>query len=133
MYNGNTLMLFLWVSLLMGNVMVKESWDIKMDANMKEIGKMIWEMVKDLRDTQMVTHIMDILRWEKLMEKECILGVMGKFMTVNGIKDSNMDMEYGEECLMILILENGDLQKRRVMVSIPGKMAIDMKESGNTV
>lgn len=54
---------------------------------MKVIGKMMWEMVVALRDTQMAIIIMDILETEKLMEKVYILGLMVKFMMENGIKD----------------------------------------------
>ena len=48
---------------------------------------LILETVGDLRDIQMAIIIMAILRTEKLMEKVFILGLMVKFMMVNGIKD----------------------------------------------
>lgn len=44
-----------------------------------------------------------------------------------------MAMEYGEGSIMILILVSGDSPKQKDMEYTHGKMAIDMKESGNNV
>lgn len=57
-----------------------------MADSMKGIGIMTLEMVKDLKDIQMETRILDISKWVKHMAKVCIHGVMVKFMMVNGTK-----------------------------------------------
>lgn len=53
---------------------------------MKVILRMISGMARDSRDTRMETLIMATLKWEKLMVREYIHGVMVKFMMENGIK-----------------------------------------------
>jgi hypothetical protein len=52
---------------------------------------------------------------------------------VNGIKVSNMDMVFGEDCITILISVNGEALKPKVMEFTPGKMETDMKVNGNNV
>jgi hypothetical protein len=76
---------------------------------------------------------MGSLKWEKLMVKVFILGKTGKFMMESGIKASNMVTEYGKDSMAILILENGDILKQKVMGCTLGKTEIDMKENGNYV
>lgn len=51
---------------------------------MKDFGKMILEMARDLKDIQIIIHIMEVSETVKLMEKVFILGLMVKFMMVNG-------------------------------------------------
>jgi hypothetical protein len=55
-----------------------------MEDNMKDFGKMILEMARDLKDIQIIIHIMEVSETVKLMEKVFILGLMVKFMMVNG-------------------------------------------------
>jgi hypothetical protein len=76
---------------------------------------------------------MDSLKWEKLMVKVFILGKMERFMMESGIKASSMVMEFGKDSMGILILENGDILKQKVMGCTLGKMEIDMKVNGNYV
>lgn len=52
---------------------------------MKEIGIKIYDKERLLKDTLMGTPIMDNLRWEKLMGREFINGIMEKFTMENGI------------------------------------------------
>ncbi len=66
--------------------MEKESWDIETVDSLKDHGSMIWETVKDLRDIQHATLILDSSNMEKLMAKEFILGKMEKYMMENGTK-----------------------------------------------
>jgi len=70
---------------------------IKVEEYMKVNGKMTNEMVKVLKGSVMVTHIMALFVKEKQVVKACILGKMEKFMMVNGSKESNMAMEFGRE------------------------------------
>ena len=57
-----------------------------MAGSLRESGRMISGMVRDLRDIQMATLTLVILKWVKHMAKVFILGVMVKFMMVNGTK-----------------------------------------------
>jgi hypothetical protein len=78
---------------------------------------------------------------EKLMVRESMNGkILMKYMMVNGLKELDMDMEYGEELInkilnlkVTLILENGKKVKLMAMVFILGVMEIDMKVNGNCV
>jgi len=88
-------------------------------------------MERDLNVIQMETHILEIFREAKRMEKVFTLGVMVKYMMENGIKDLSMAMEYGEDYIMILTLENGGHQKLKDMEFTLGKMEIVMKVNGN--
>lgn len=86
-----------------------------------------------MKDIQIITLTTDRLKLVKPMAKVSILGLMVKFMMVNGTKVLSMGTEFGEVCIMILILESGDTQKLRGMEFILGRMVIDMKENGNAV
>lgn len=57
-------------------------------------------MEKDLKGGTMAIPTLDILRLEKHMEMECILGQMEKSMTESGTKGLNMDMAYGKVSIM---------------------------------
>ncbi len=65
------------------------------------------------------------------MERESILGAMGKFMMESGIRGLSMDMESGEDSTMIHILVSGGILKLKAMESILGRMETGMRESGN--
>ena len=64
------------------------------------------------------------------MEKEFITGQMVKYMTENGKMELKMDMGCGKEYLETVILVNGRIVKLMGMVSINGRMEIDLKEAG---
>jgi hypothetical protein len=100
---------------------------------MKEIGLMIKEMEKDLKDMQMEILILEYFSKEKHMVMVYIDGLMEKFMMVNGTRDLNMDMVYGKVIKMIHMLVNGLSQEHMVMGSISGLMEINMKENGSHV
>jgi hypothetical protein len=69
---------------------------------------------------------------EKLMGKESIVGLTAKSMTVNGEMESKKDMECGRVYLETRILGSGKILKLMGMVSINGKMVIDMKVKGGS-
>jgi|LauGreDrversion4_2_1035121.scaffolds.fasta_scaffold2172610_2 hypothetical protein len=54
-------------------------------------------MDRDLRDILIKILFMDVLKMEKLMVKESILGLMENYMMVSGFKVVNKVLEYGEE------------------------------------
>jgi hypothetical protein len=54
-------------------------------------------MDKDLRDILIKILFMDVLKMERLMAKESILGLMENYMMDNGFKVANKGLEYGEE------------------------------------
>lgn len=54
-------------------------------------------------------------------------------MMESGLKGKNMDMEFGEVFMEILLLVNGRIVKLRDMEYILGLMVIDMKVSGKSV
>jgi hypothetical protein len=80
----------------------------------------------------MVILIMVISRWEKQMVRESIPGLMVRYMMVNGFKALNKVMVFGEDCIMIVILENGKNRKLMGMVYTLGKMETDTKANGLT-
>jgi hypothetical protein len=104
-----------------------------MGVSTKEILRTISDMEKGLNDILMEILTTVILRWVKLMVREYIHGAMERCMMVNGIKDSSMVMEFGEDFIMIPTLVSGGNQRQKVMECILGRMAIDMKESGSNV
>lgn len=53
---------------------------------MKEIGRMMLETERDLRDIQTETCIMVDLKTERHMEREFTLGITARYMMENGIK-----------------------------------------------
>jgi len=87
-------------------------------------------MDKDLRDILIKIHFMDVLKMERRMVRESILGLMENYMMDSGFKVANKGLEYGEELIMIIILENGIHPKHMDMGFISGLMAIDMKANG---
>ena len=54
---------------------------------MKDLGLQTKDMEEDLNYSQTEINIKVIIRMEKLMEKESILGIMEKFMMESGKKD----------------------------------------------
>jgi hypothetical protein len=69
-------------------------------------------------------------RITKLKAKVFTLGKMVKYMTENGTWVRNKDLEYGRGAKGIPILESGLRVELKGMVSISGKMEIDMKVNG---
>ena len=70
---------------------------------MKEAGYQTSEMVKALRDIQIITLIMASLEMVRLMARVCILGLMERFMMVSGFKAGSRAMAFGEVSIMIII------------------------------
>ena len=97
---------------------------------MRDIGWMISEMEKDLRDILMAILTLEILRLVKRMEMEFIHGRMERYMMENGTKDSNMDMASGKELVMTLMLASGLSQKLMVSDYTNGLMVTNMRENG---
>ena len=97
---------------------------------MKAVGPMTLGMDRALRDIRIKILFMDILKMAKLMARGFILGVMASCMMDSGCRVENKVLAYGEEFLMIIILENGFLLKLMGMEFINGLMEIDMKANG---
>ena len=97
---------------------------------MKAVGPMTLGMDRALRDIRIKILFMDILKMAKLMARGFILGVMASCMMDSGCRVANKVLAYGEEFLMIIILENGFLLKLMGMEFINGLMEIDMKANG---
>jgi hypothetical protein len=97
---------------------------------MKAVGPMTLGMDRALRDIRIKILFMDILKMAKLVARGFILGVMGSCMMDSGFRVANKVLAYGEEFLMIIILENGFLLKLMGMEFINGLMEIDMKANG---
>jgi hypothetical protein len=112
--------------------MEKALWNMQMDVSMRECGRKTWGMVRVLNVILMVILIMVISRWEKQMVRESIPGLMVRYMMVNGFKALNKVMVFGEDCIMIVILENGKNRKLMGMVYTLGKMETDTKANGLT-
>ena len=64
------------------------------------------------------------------MEKEFINGIMVRFMMENGFMDKKTVSEFGKDCIMIVIKENGKTIKLKDLELIYGVMEIGMKENG---
>jgi hypothetical protein len=101
-----------------------------MEDNMRGTGNMISEMGKALKDIPMVIVTLGSSNLEELTEKECILGVMERFMMVSGIKVWNRVTVFGEVLKMIHTSESGRILKLMDMVFIHGPTGIDMKDNG---
>ena len=99
----------------------------------KEIGLMTRDMVEAMKNMRMVISIKENIRMEKLMGKVYIFGKMENHMTVNGSMEPRRVMVFGEALIMIHILDSGRTAKQRDMVSMHGKMEIDMKVNGYLV
>ena len=85
---------------------------------------------KEWKDIAMEINMKEIFIMAKLMEKEYIIGLMGKYTMENGETESKKVMECGEVFLVTLILANGRIVKLMVMESINGKTETDMKVLG---
>ena len=69
-----------------------------------------------------------------LKAKVCLLGAMVKYLMVNGRKDLNMDMVYGQVPMELKnILVNGLIVKLKVLVYTLGPMETNMKANGNLI
>jgi hypothetical protein len=64
------------------------------------------------------------------MEKEFTNGIMVRFMMENGLKDKKTVLEFGKDCIMIVIRGNGKKIKLMDLELIFGVMEIGMKENG---
>ena len=91
---------------------------------------MINVKAKDMKSLMMVMFIMALIIKDSRTEKVFILGEMEKFMTENGRWVSNMVTEFGGELMKILILDNGLMEKPKVMVFILGLIKINLKVNG---
>lgn len=91
---------------------------------------MINVKAKDMKSLMTVMFIMALIIKDSHTEKVFILGEMGKFTTENGRWVSNMVTEFGEELMKILILDNGLMEKPKVMVFILGLIKINLKVNG---
>jgi len=91
---------------------------------------MINVKAKDMKSLMMVMFIMALIIKDSHTEKVFILGEMEKFMTENGRWVSNMVTEFGGELMKILILDNGLMEKPKVMVFILGLIKINLKVNG---
>ena len=78
---------------------------------MKVTGLMIKDMVKDLKDTPMVIHILDHLKIIKHAEKEPIYGWKEINTKDSGGKDIDMDKVYGKIRLGIFMMDFGKWEK----------------------
>ena len=126
-------MLFIEANFLTENVMASELWFIAKIVSMKVNGLMIIVKEKAWKNTVMVTNMKVILKEEKLMVKESIIGPMEKCTMANGKTELRKDMACGEVFLVIHILDNGKTAKLMDMGFINGKTEIDTKEVGSTV
>lgn len=104
-----------------------------MEESMKVNGRMIRDQEMDLKGIRMEIHMKEIFNKIKLKVKEYINGQMVKFMMGNGVKEQSKVMEFGEEYIMIVTLENGKIVRQMDMEFMFGKMEINMKESGKIV
>ena len=78
----------------------------------------------------MVILTLETLRLVKRMEMESIPGRMERCTMENGTKDSSMDMAFGKESVMTLMLASGLSQKLMVSEYTNGLMATNMRENG---
>jgi hypothetical protein len=110
-----------------------ELWFIEKIGFMKGNGSMILEKEREWKDIVMETDMKEIFIMERLMEKEFIIGLMERFMMVNGEMELRKVMECGEVFLVIHILVNGRIVKLMGMEYISGKMETGMKVLGSIV
>jgi hypothetical protein len=104
-----------------------------MVGSMREYGKMILGMVKDLSVMQTEIHILVTLAREKLMAKVFTLGKMARYSMESGIKDLSTDTVYGKEFMETHLLVNGIVQKLMAMVSTHGPIMTGMRVNGTWV
>ena len=98
--------------------------------SLKEVGVKTSGMERDSNAMPMVIPILVTLILVKPMGKVFILGVIRKFLMVNGIKGLNMVMASGKVFTGIHLSANGFGQKRMDMVCTRGQMVIDTRENG---
>lgn len=99
-------------------------------GNMKAVGNGTCDMAKALNGIQMAIRTSATLKWAKLMERACIRGSTEKFTMESGVKVSSMATEFGEDCTMILISENGLRVKHMGMGSTHGRTVTGMRGNG---
>lgn len=94
------------------------------------IGCRIKEKEEDLSCSTMETPIKAIMLMEKLMEKDCIHGRMGRLMMENGPMELKMDMEFGKDWSKTHTLVSGRMANQRDTEYTHGKTETVMKDSG---
>jgi len=97
---------------------------------MRDNGRTISGTEKGSRGIQMAILTLETLRLVKRMAMESIPGRMERCTMENGTKGSSMDMAFGKESVMTLMLASGLSQKLMVSEYTNGLMATNMKESG---
>ena len=99
---------------------------------MKESGSKMSGKGGALKGIPMATHTMGNLGSEKHMEKVYILGIMGRYMMVNGTMVLNMVMASGRVSLVIHTSVSGAIPRLKATVFITGRQVTGMKESGSS-
>jgi hypothetical protein len=100
---------------------------------MRDTGQMIRGMVKDTRDTKMITHTLVSFKTTNLRVKVSIHGRMVKCMMDSGTRARRRVMVCGEVSMETAISVNGKEARQRGMECICGKMETSTRESGVTV
>lgn len=80
-----------------------ESSYIRTTECLRDSGSVTRDMEADMKGSQMEMSIKETILKVKLMEKDFIHGLMGKYMTVNGKMESKRAMEYGKGHKVTLI------------------------------
>jgi hypothetical protein len=97
---------------------------------MRESGERTKEMDRATKSTRMELTIRASLKETNLMEKEFIIGRMGRSMMVNGFSHKSKALEFGRETIKTLMLESGRTIKQTAMGFTYGPTEINMKENG---
>lgn len=105
---------------------------LKQVTTMKDSGKKICSMVRDIKDIQIETNIEDSLCVAANLGKDNINLQMGKFIKARFIMDIAMAMAYLHFQMAISMMVNGDLAKCMAEEFTNGKMDKNIKDNMRT-
>ena len=100
---------------------------------MRESGRMIREMVWDMKDLQMEINMKVSIKMEKLKALGDTLGSIMNTMMDSGLQETNKDLELGKAVKMNNIVVNGTAISQTDMENMFGEMEIFMRENGKHV
>lgn len=100
---------------------------------MRESGRMIREMVWDMKDLQMEINMKVSIKMEKLKALGDTLGSIMNTMMDSGLQETNKDLEHGKAVKMNNIVVNGTAISQMDMENMFGEMEIFMRENGKHV
>lgn len=105
----------------------------KLELNIKDIGKMICNMVRAFKYTQMVTNMKECLNKENEMDREHITLQKVKYIKVNGTMEKLKVLEYVLGLMVKNMKDIGKIIKKMDKELIIGLMEDNIKASIETI